>query len=97
MPDPPCHVCDRPVGAGKCQVTPERNPSLSPVDDARVYVWCPLCLDAFLALLPLSPSHLYLREATGVWRTTRRSNPTRGSVTKRHIAPVHEGHVLSPE
>lgn len=108
---PPCHVCDRPVPSTRRQLTPERNPSLAASDDDRFYHWCPVCLDAFLAVLPLAPAHLYEREATGrapwerswerssarrVSRTTRRWSPTSRSHTNDHIAPTHEGHVRSP-
>ena len=57
----PCHVCHCP---GKVLV-PERNPSLAKADDARVYHFCPLCLDAMLAVFPLTPRRIFGRELTG--------------------------------
>ena len=48
-----------------CDVCARDPPPFTQDDDARVTLFCPLCLDALLAAFPLTPRRLLRRELTG--------------------------------
>ena len=62
--------CDRCARAcADATAVPDRTPSSDPPYGMQFY--CVLCLDAFLALSPLSPRDVRERETTGRWRARR--------------------------
>lgn len=72
LPPPDCSVCARPDAHSL--LVPDRHEG----DAWEARPFCPLCLDAMLAVFPLHPRRFLRRELTGAWRSgARRGDPPR--------------------